>query len=109
VHPPSHHGEYLEGLLVKPLCVVDHAEQRRAGASIGQEGERGQANAEAIRWPAVDQAEGTAERIALPQRQPAYRRQERDQQPVQPRVPELLLRLDAGTRTTRNPAAESAA
>src|SRR6266581_3429936 len=96
VYPSSHHGEDLEGLLVEPLRVVDHAQQRRAGGSVGEERERGQANGEAIRGYRVDEAEGRAERLALALRQAGHRRQERNQQPVQPRKTKLQLRLDAG-------------
>jgi hypothetical protein len=96
VQSPGHQGERVEGFLIKPLGVVDHAERRPFGGGVGEERQGRQADEEPVRGRAVDEPEGGSESVAQARWQLLPHDQERDQQPVQPREIEFHLRLDTG-------------
>ena len=69
-------------LIVQPLRVVDHAQDRPHLGGVGQQRQHGQADQERIGRRPAHQPEGHTERPPLPLGQPVHGRQEGDEQLV---------------------------
>ncbi len=62
---PRHERERLDGHPVKPLRVVDDADERLVLGHVGQQAEDGQADQEAIRRRTCAHAERDVQRVTL--------------------------------------------
>jgi hypothetical protein len=86
----------VNGRLVQPLGVVDHAHHRAFQGRFRQQGQCGHAQHERVRHRALTQAERNGEREVLRSRQRLDSGQQSQQHTVQRGVRKLHLRLDPG-------------
>ncbi len=96
VQAPGDERQDVGGLLVQPVRVVDHAEQRPRVGARGEQRQRGEADEEPVRRQRVLlEAEDQPQRVALRDGQCFEAAQQRTQQLVQRRETELGLGLHA--------------
>ena len=91
-HEPQHHHRFG----IQPLHVVDHAHQRHLRRHLGQQRQHRQRDQEPVRRRPGHQPERAAQRVPLRPRQPLQLIGEREQEPVQPGITQLRLRLHPG-------------
>jgi hypothetical protein len=101
--PPCHEAEDLRRGRIEPLGVVDEAQQRPVAGDLGEQGERGQGDQEAVGSGTGCQAESDAQRSLLRLRKRADAVEHRRAQLVQPRERQLHLGLDPGDAREAEP------
>jgi hypothetical protein len=72
--PAGHEAEGVSGLVIQPLRVVDHAQDRPGRRGVREQREYGQADQERIGRRAALQSEGHAQRTPLRLGQPLHDR-----------------------------------
>ena len=87
----SHERKRLCRNAIKPLGVVDQADQGSLFSDIGEQAQDCQPNEEAVWWLSGTQAESRRQRIALGTRDPAEVIEHRCAELMQPRECELQL------------------
>lgn len=92
--PANHEFEHTERRVVRPMHVVDDAEQWPLTRQLGQQRQRRQADEKPVRVRTWHEPERHAERACLWRRQPVDQVQRRHQQLVQHRIAEVGLRFD---------------
>ena len=92
--PPSHEREHLARRLIKPLGILDQADERSFLSHLRQEAQHGESEEEAVRGESLGQPERRAERRALWSRQSPEAIQQRRAELMQPGECEFHLRLN---------------
>lgn len=92
---PRHKAEHLSGYRVKPLCVINDAQQRTLQRDFGQQIEGGQGYEEAIRSLTRGQPERHAQRVLLRLREAPNVREQGRAELMQSRKWQLHLGLRA--------------
>ncbi|WTH27340.1 hypothetical protein OG977_38555 [Kitasatospora purpeofusca] len=82
-----------QGLLVEPLRVVAHAQQRPVGGAVREQGQGREPDQQAVRTVARDQSERRAQRVPLRRGEPVEVVQEGQEEAVQTGEAEILLGL----------------
>ncbi len=96
VHASGHEGENVQRRAVDPLGIVDHHEQRRRFRQLRHQGENRETDQHAVRGlGAFAQTQGRPERGVLPRRQAVQLAEDRAEQLMKAREPEVRLGLAA--------------
>ena len=96
VQAARHKAQHHQRFGVQPLHVVGHAHQRRLRRYLGQQRQHGQRDQEPVRRRPGHQPERAPQRVPLRTGQLLQLIGEREQEPVQPGVAQLRLRLHPG-------------
>ncbi len=95
VEPPGDKRQRSNRLVVEPLSVVDDAEERTLFSRIRKQCECGETHKERVWSASCRQSEGRPERVSLRARQPINGAEEREEELMEAREPQLHLRFDA--------------